>query len=190
MSERFRFDEAFYPVPAAAIDANPAGTIKDLLYRVSKLEENLEEQHAQATSDLADLLLEIISFSDDLTMVAERWGVATKAQDAAIIGGVVALGRRLVAILKRHQVEAVNTIGEPFDPSTSDIAATETSTTVPPNVVLREMQVGYSWPNGLLRRAKVVVSAPGAAAKSPSEPAAPAPNATEKADEAPNASGE
>jgi len=158
MRHTFDFEDSFYPVPPAAVDANPATAIRDLLYRVARLEQSLGEQRVQAAADTKEMLLEFISLSDDIANIAERWGVATKAQEAALIGSVIALGRKIVAIMKHHQVEPLDTIGQPLDADTSDVAGSEASEGVPTGVVLRELQVGYTWPQGLLRRAKVVVS--------------------------------
>ena len=54
----------------------------------------------------------------------------------------------------------MNTIGQPLDPKTSDVVEVEARDNIAPNMVLREVQAGYVWRHGLLRRAKVVVSAP------------------------------
>lgn len=75
------------------------------------------------------------------------------------MGGVIALGKKLLAILQQHAVQAIDTIGKPFDAETSDIVSKEVRENAPPNLVLREVQTGYIWPHGLLRRAKVIVSA-------------------------------
>jgi hypothetical protein len=158
MGQRFSFEDPFYAVPAAAVDANPVTAIRDLLYRVARLEQSLGEQRVQAVADSREMLLEIISLSDDITNIAERWGIATKAQEAALIGSVIALGRKVIAILRHHQVEPVSTIGQPLDAETSDVVGSESSEGAAARVVLRELQVGYRWPQGLLRRAKVVVS--------------------------------
>ena len=53
MSERFEFDESYIPVPPAAVDADPAQTIRELMFRVSKLEHDLASQEAQAVGDVA-----------------------------------------------------------------------------------------------------------------------------------------
>ena len=159
MSDRFRFDDTFYPVPPAAVDADPVKAIRDLVGRVGRLEQTVEQQRAQARSELREVMLELVSLADDITNIVERWGVTTKAQDAAIAGSVLALGRRLLTILKCHRVEPVNTLGACLDPSTSDVVGSEPRENMEPNVVLREVQTGYTWPHGLLRRALVVVSA-------------------------------
>lgn len=170
MGHTFDFEDPFYPVPPAAVDANPAATIRDLLYRVSRLEQSLAEQRLQALADLKEMLLEFISLSDDITSMVERWGVATKAQEAALIGSVIALGRKIVSILRHHLVYPINTIGQPLDPNTSDVVGTEPNDNVPAGIVLREVQIGYNWPQGLLRRAKVIVSSgPSAAVQSDGE---------------------
>ena len=104
--------------------------------------------------------------------------MATKAQEAALIGSVIALGRKIVAILRHHHVVPINTIGQPLDPDTSDIAGAEANDGVSSGVVLRELQVGYNWPQGLLRRARVVVSSgPAPAVQGAGEASAGAPQA-------------
>ena len=178
MGHTFDCEDSFYPVPPAAVDANPATALRDLLYRVARLEQSLGEQRVQAVADFKEMLIEFISLSDDITNIAERWGVATKAQEAALIGSVIALGRKIVAILRHHHVEPINTIGQPLDPDTSDVAGIEANDGVLSGVVLREMQVGYNWPQGLLRRARVVVSSgPAPVAQGAGEASAGAPQA-------------
>jgi len=153
-----RFDEAFQPIDPSVVDADPAGTMRELYYRVGKLEQGMEEQRLQAAADQRDLLLGILTLSDRVNGILERWGVTTKAQEAAMIRGVIDMGKELLAILKRHQVEPIDTMGQPYDPETSDIVETEAHPDMSPNTVLREEQIGYRWTHGILRRAKVVVS--------------------------------
>ena len=157
MSE-LRFDEEFQPISPSVVDADPANTMRELYYRVGKLEQGLEEQKLQAAADQRDLLLGMLALSDQVNGILERWGVTTKAQEAAMIRGVIDMGKELLAILKRHQVEAIDTLGESYDPETSDIVDTEAHLDMPSNTVLREEQIGYRWTHGILRRAQVVVS--------------------------------
>ena len=159
MSDKFQFDEEFFPVPPSAIDADPLSRMEDLLYRVGRLEQTLDEERVQALGDMREVMLELISLSDDVTDIVERWGVTSNAREAAIVRSVVALGRKVLAILKHHQVVAVETIGQPLNPQTSDAVGAEVRDKVPEGTVLREAQIGYMWSQGLLRRAQVVVSA-------------------------------
>lgn len=171
MGDRFRFDDAFIPVPPSAVDADPAATIEDLLFRVGKLERALEEERQQAVTDQREMLLQLISLCDDITLMVEKWGVTTKAQEAAIVRGIVALGRKLIAILKQHQVEPISTIGSVLDLATSDASGREEREGLAADTVLRETQVGYRWRQGVLRRAKVVVSRPAPSAVAAAAPA-------------------
>ena len=159
MGDKFPFDDEFYPVPPAAVDADPAAAMEDLFDRVAKLEQSLDEQREQALADLRSILLGLLSLYDQITTVIERWGIATKAQEANLIRGVVGVGKGLLAILDHYQVKPIETIGKPLDPETSDVVGTEEKENMPPGIVLREVQTGYTWPHGLLRRAKVIVSA-------------------------------
>ena len=159
MSDPFEFDDEFYPVPASAVDADPAEAMRKLLYRVSRLEQGLEETRVQALADTKAFLIEFLSLSDDIAAIVDRWGVTTKANEAVIIRSVVALGRKLRQVLDHHGVTSMHVVGKPLDPETSNVVATEERDHGAPGIVLREKQVGYIWPYGVLRRAEVVVSA-------------------------------
>lgn len=161
MSDEFQFEEDFYPVPPTAADADPAATMRELFYRVSRLEQSLEEQRVQARDDTKEILLDVLSLYDAVGVIVERWGVTTNAQEASLVGSVVGFGKKLLAVLERHRVKPIDTLGEPLDPATSDVVGTEVHPDMPENVVLREEQIGYTWPEGILRRAKVVVSEKG-----------------------------
>ncbi|OGO05198.1 MAG: nucleotide exchange factor GrpE [Chloroflexi bacterium RBG_13_56_8] len=158
MTDLFAFDDPFYPVPSSAVEADPSAAIRGLLYRVANLERSLEEERTQAIIDLGEVLLQVASLSDDITHIIERWGVATSPQEASLVRSVVAMGKKLVAILDHHQVRPIETIGKPVDAETSDMAGSEPSATVAENIALREEQIGYTWKYGLLRRARLVVS--------------------------------
>ncbi|MEA3407419.1 MAG: nucleotide exchange factor GrpE [Chloroflexota bacterium] len=158
MGEEFQFEEEFYPVPPAAADADPAATMRELFYRVSRLEQSLEEERIQARDDAKEILLDVLSLYDAVGEIVERWGVTTKAQEASLVGSVVGFGKKLLAVLERHRVKPIETLGKPLDPTTSDVVDTEVRQGMPADTVLREEQIGYTWPNGLLRRAKVVIS--------------------------------
>lgn len=158
MADKFPFDEEFLPVPPEATEADPAATMRDLYYRVGRLERQLEECRAQATSDAQELLMALLSTYDGVTRIVERWGVVENAQQAAIIREVLGLGKTLLAALKVHQVEPIETMNKPLDPSTSDVVGERERSGVPPDMVLSEEQIGYRWRHGLLRRAKVVVN--------------------------------
>jgi len=158
MGEEFGFDESFLAVPPSAVDADPSIAMKELLYRVGRLEQSLQEERVKAFVDAKELLLDLIVVSDDIARIVECYGVTTSAQEAAIMRSVVALGRKLQSIMKHHQVAPIATVGKPVELDTCDVVGTEATDSLPARTVLSESQIGYTWPHGLLRRAKVRVS--------------------------------
>lgn len=61
-------------------------------------------------------------------------------------------------VLLRHNVEKVEPIGEPFDPSLHQAMSIQESLTAEPNSVIAVMQRGYKLSGRLVRPAMVVVS--------------------------------
>ena len=84
MGEDFSLDEPFLAVPPSAVDADPSTAMKELLYRVGKLEQSLQEERIKAFVDTKELLLDLILVSDDIARIVERYGVTASAQEAAI----------------------------------------------------------------------------------------------------------
>ena len=120
MTNRFDFDEQYMDVPAAAVDANPAQTIRELMFRVSKLEHDLAEKDAVAAGDISEVMLDLVGLSDELTAIVQRWGIATNAQEAALVKAVDGL-EQLQQVLAKQQVKPVSVIGQPFNAQTSEM---------------------------------------------------------------------
>jgi len=158
VSDSLDFTEEYMDVPAAAVDADPVQAMRELMFRVSKLEQDLANQEATAAGEMADIMRDLVTLSDELNGIVQRWGIATNAQEAALVRAVVGLGRKLQQILTKQDVKQIAVVGQPLNPQTSDIAASEASTAVQPNTVLREVEPGYTWKNGLLRKARVIIS--------------------------------
>ena len=158
MSRSFRFDDPFFPVPAAAVDADPAATIAELYFRVARLEQALEEQRQGALAEQAELLLSQVDIADALVRLAESIGVPTSAQQAMLARGVAELGKQFMADLERRGVTPIEALGRSLEKEHSDAVAYEPSAEVDEGVVLREVQPGYLWRGNVLRRAQVVVS--------------------------------
>ncbi|MGC9359911.1 MAG: nucleotide exchange factor GrpE [Anaerolineae bacterium] len=158
MSDPLRIDDEFIPLPPSAADADPAATMRELFFRISRLEHGMEEQRVQAATDLGEVLVEVASLTDDIHRIVERWGVSRNAQEAAMVRAVVALGRKVGKILEYHKVQPLQVVGKVADPDMCEVVESEPRGNLPPGTVLREVLTGYAWPNGLLRRARVVVS--------------------------------
>ena len=125
MAKALAFDDPFLPVPAAAIDADPAAAMRELYFRVARLEQSLQEQRVLASAEMAEVLLSQIAIADELTHVVESIGVPTNAQHAMLARGVAALGRRIMEDLGRRGVAPIETLGKPLDPDHSDAVGHE-----------------------------------------------------------------
>ncbi len=172
MSDRLDFNQNPEPIPQAAVEADPIQAIRSLYRRIATLEQELEleqvahaRERREALAALQDLLDTLLTLRDHLAETVERLGVTTNAREAAIMRRTVDQVRILQETLQRYHVEAIETLGKPLDESTSVIVGVYVDKAVPPGTVLREEQVGYRWPHGVIRPARVIVSqAPGEAA--------------------------
>ncbi len=93
----------------------------------------------------------------------------------ALHGSYLALYRQLVDVLKQLGVAPMRVEGEPFDPTLHEAVLREPSEEHPEDVVIAELQRGYSLQDRVLRHALVKVSmgpgpGPGAAEATGGEP--------------------
>ena len=121
----------------------------DLANYKRRVEQERAEQQRLAR---AALVLSILPVHDDFARAAETL-------DGAIAGdgwvqGVLAIQRKLAALLESMGVEEVPAAGQPFDPSRHEAVARAPG---PDNVCLDVAQRGYSLDGGLIRPALVVV---------------------------------
>lgn len=160
-------------------------TDSDLLARIEQLEEQLAAAQDQSLRSAADLQnvrrraeqdvekahkFALEKFAGDLLGVVdslERGLELSSADDESIRPmreGMELTLKMLQDTLKRHQIEAIDPHGAPFNPEHHQAMAMEESTHVEPNSVLKVFQKGYLVSGRLLRPAMVVVS------KAPVEP--------------------
>jgi len=88
---------------------------------------------------------------------------AAKAKDATLDGlgeGVNLTLAQLEKIFDRYNVKPIASLGEPFDPRFHQAMMQEPTEAHPANVVIKELQRGFTIHDRLLRPAMVVVSAP------------------------------
>lgn len=153
-----RFDEEYYPVPAAAQDADPAADMRDLFFRLSTAESSLQESELERRNDLQELLLGLIELSDQVLSTVEEADVPDTETEDRLINALVAFGQSIRQLLALHRVEAIVTIGMPFDPDLAQVVDYVPHARVPSGTVLREQRVGYQWPGGVLRKAQVAIA--------------------------------
>ncbi len=121
----------------------------DLANYKRRVEQERADQRLLARKDF---VLSILPVHDDFARAAETL-------DGALAGdgwvqGVLAIQRKLAALLESMGVEEVPAAGQPFDPSRHEAVARAPG---PDNVCLDVAQRGYSLNGGLIRPALVVV---------------------------------
>ena len=72
--------------------------------------------------------------------------------------GVQLIFRQILDELRREGLEAIDTVGEPFDPELHEAVATEEHSDLPHQTIMEELQRGYTLYSRLLRPALVKVS--------------------------------
>ena len=83
--------------------------------------------------------------------------------------GLQMIVRQQEEILRRHGVEKIDAVSQPFDPTVHEAVAREESAEVEVPTVTREMQKGYLLHDRLLRPALVFVAMPGSKPTSQSD---------------------
>lgn len=119
-----------------------------------RAEQDIEKAHKFGQEKIVNDLLPVV---DNL----ERAVAAANVEDEAIkpvIEGIELTLKSFVDALKRHSVEVVNPVGEPFDPQNHQAISAVENGEVEPNTVLDVFQKGYTLHGRLVRPAMVVVS--------------------------------
>ncbi len=156
-----------------------AGAGEDLAARVESLEEQLaaaQDQSLRIAAELQNIRrraeqdvekahkFALEKFAGDLLAVVdslERALELSNPDDEAIKPmreGVELTVKLFLDTLARHQLQAVDPLGEPFNPEHHQAMAMQESHQAEPNSVLKVFQKGYLLNGRLLRPAMVVVS--------------------------------
>lgn len=197
VDRRPNYDAAPEPLPGAAGEPGPAPD-GDLRARATEAERRAEEAERRAreisaayramesdrdafrerlTRDLerrvefarAGLMRKVVEILDDFdrAVLAARGG----AGDSSLLQGVAMTRDRLLQVLVSEGVQAIDTVGRPFDPEVAEAIATEpVDDPAQDGIVLTEETPGYTLRGALLRPARVRV---GRAAGEPQTSGAP-----------------
>jgi len=114
------------------------------------------DQREQIKFGNEQLLKELLPTVDNL----ERAIKAAKSDrsNESLMQGVDLTLKQLVTVLGRFGVQAIDTVGKPFDPSAHQAVASVPSDSVPVEHVVEEFQRGYRLHDRILRAAMVTVS--------------------------------
>ena len=115
------------------------------------------ELKAAAYGARADLLLRVISLHDGI----ERARDHLPAEAGELRQGLDRVLENFRSLLEEEQLRPVARVGEPFRPEDHEaVGSVHPTPEAPAGTVAAVVQEGYRSPNGLLRPAKVLVSAP------------------------------
>jgi molecular chaperone GrpE len=135
---------------------------KDKLLRAqaecANIAKRLNHQHAEslklAGMDLARALLPVL---DNMQRTLEN--LRGSQIDDPVIQGVKLIAEQMGKVLQDHGVEAIQSVGQPFDPSCHEALMEDRNSDLPAGTVTMEMQRGYKIRDRVLRPARVAVAA-------------------------------
>ncbi|MBI3356341.1 MAG: nucleotide exchange factor GrpE [Nitrospirae bacterium] len=116
----------------------------------------LRDQREQIKFGNEQLLKELLPVIDNMERAIKA--ARDNGGSSALVQGVDLTLKQLSGALTKFGVQAVEAIGQVFDPSTHQAVCHMPSDNVPPNHVLEEFQKGYRLHDRILRAAMVSVS--------------------------------
>lgn len=149
-------DEA-KPDAAAAENAR----LRDQLLRTAADFDNFRKRARREQDDAQkrgkqEVVKDLLPVFDNLARAVQH---AEQAADAKTVAeGVGMVIKQFESTLERMGIKRVATVGTPFDPAFHEAIQHIESPEQPAGVVLHEVQAGYTFGDGLLRAAMVVVS--------------------------------
>lgn len=154
---------------------NENAELKDRLLRALADTENTRRRAERDRVDASQYA--ITGFARDILAVADNFARAIDAcpaearesagpQVKAVIEGVEATERQLLATLERHGVKPIDTSEGKFDPNFHQAIAQVPGEGKPPGSIVNVVQVGYVIGDRLLRPAMVTVARPESTANS------------------------
>ena len=139
-----------------------AADAKEQALRAAAEAQNVRRRAEKDAENARKFALE--KFAGDMLGVADNLERALAAADVEnetlkpLVEGVELTRKALQDALARHNVEAIDPTGQPFDPEFHEAMAMVPNPSVEPNTVIDVMQKGYTLNGRLLRAAMVVVA--------------------------------
>ena len=136
---------------------------KDDLLRVQAEMQNLRRRHEQDIEKahkygLDKFSIELLAVMDNLERSLEAASNSEDETIQAIYDGVNLTLKSLVDTFAKFNIEAVDPLGEPFDPQLHQAMSIQENAETEPNTVIAVMQKGYTLNGRVIRPAMVMVS--------------------------------
>jgi molecular chaperone GrpE len=153
--------------PAAIEAANENASLRDRLLRALAEVENTRRRAERSVVDareygISDFAAELLSVVDNLQRAVASAEDRTDQTpvDAALLDGVRATQRQLLATLGRFGVKRIEARGVSFDPNLHEAMAEVEDDSRPLKSVVSVLEDGYRIHDRLLRPARVIVAKP------------------------------
>jgi molecular chaperone GrpE len=152
---------------AAVEAANENASLRDRLLRALAEVENTRRRAERRVADareygISDFAAELLSVVDNLQRAVASAEDRTDhtPTDAALLDGVRAIQRQLLATLGRFGVRRIEALGASFDPHLHEAMAEVDDDSSTPGSIARVLEDGYMIHDRLLRPARVIVAKP------------------------------
>ena len=120
-----------------------------------RTEQDIEKAHKYGQERFSSELLTVM---DNLERALESASGNDNETVRAIFDGVELTRKSFLDCLKRHSIEPIDPLGEPFDPKLHQAISMQENPKVEPNSVIAVMQKGYTLHGRVIRPAMVMVS--------------------------------
>ncbi|NLE64874.1 MAG: nucleotide exchange factor GrpE [Elusimicrobia bacterium] len=136
--------------------------IRDRNVRLLAEFENMRKRHERERQEIIkyaheEVIVEVLGVFEDLerSLDAAR---ASAAPDAVIIKGLEMVIKRLQALFKEYEVQAIEDVGKPFDHTRHEAMMVEERDDQEEHTILEVFQKGYTLGSRVVRTAKVKVA--------------------------------
>jgi molecular chaperone GrpE len=144
--------------------ADAEGEAKESYERFLRASAELDNFKKRKEKEIADLrkfaneslLKELLSVADNLERAIEM--PQSEGGEKQIVAGVDLTLKELLKVFQKFGVQPIDAMGEAFDPAFHQAMMQQEVTDQPDNIVIQELQKGYTIHDRLLRPAMVVVS--------------------------------
>lgn len=131
---------------------------QDLNDRFLRLAADFENFRKRTARDLeAQVKFALEEFASELLEVIDNFERAEKAEDSGAKEGLVQIHKLFRAVLERHGIRPIESVGKPFDPTLHEAIVTLPSEGNE-GIVVEEFCPGYCMHDRVIRCAKVAVS--------------------------------
>lgn len=142
--------------------------LKDRLLRMAAESENMRKRFEREKGELAkfateSLLRDLVPVMDSFEQAVpseESQGSAPAATEGSYREGILMVKKQLLGILKKHGLETVESIGQPFNPNVHQAIQRLEDKSIDADTVHQEFAKGFTLNGRLLRAAMVSVKVP------------------------------